>query len=188
MKYDLAEMSCLDLYLSQLNQEEYEGIQHKIGTPRSKPMPLLSWGMFQDNFHQNTLEAKNRADIEQVLLLAKKFNWKNDLRQAFSKNDFEALIITDKDQNIIWVNEGFTTMTGYSKAFALHKTPRFLQGKNTSETSRNRIRKKIAQDEPFKEVIINHRKDKSTYKCEVKIFPLFSEETTHYIAFEKQVV
>lgn len=128
-----------------------------------------------------------KADLERVQTFAKKFKWHNDLEAAFNENDYEALIITDKNQNIIWVNEGFTKMTGYAKKDALNKTPRFLQGEKTSVQTKKRIKSKLALDKPFQEVIINHRKDNSTYKCEVKIFPLYNEETTHYIAFEKLV-
>jgi len=112
----------------------------------------------------------------------------NDINKAFEINDYEALIITDSNQNIIWVNNGFTQMTGYSKTFALNKTPRFLQGDKTSIYAKKRIRQNISKNKPFREVIVNHKKDGSTYKCEVKILPLFNKnETTHYMAFEKRV-
>ena len=179
-------MRSLDIYLSSLTIEEYEKIKHKIRP--QKPMPLLSWDIFMNSYHRIMAEAINRAELEKVLSFAKKFNWQNDLKLAFSENDYEALIITDKNQKIIWVNDGFTSMTGYSKSFALNKTPRFLQGEKTSLKTKTGIKSKIGLNKPFKGVIINHRKDNSTYKCEVKIVPLYNKETTHFIAFEKQVV
>ncbi|QCE42789.1 PAS domain-containing protein [Psychroserpens sp. NJDZ02] len=188
MKYDLAEMNSLDIYLSSLTNEEYDKIKHKIGTRKSKPMPLLSWDIYMDGYHKRMTEARKRIELEKVLSFAIQFNWQNDLEIAFSENDYEALIITDKNQKIIWVNDGFTSMTGYSKSFALNKTPRFLQGEKTSLRTKASIKSKIELDKPFKEVIINHRKDKSMYKCEVKIIPLYYKETTHFIALEKQVV
>jgi len=188
MKFNLSEMSSLDIYLSSLTNEEYEKNKHKIETRHLKPMPLLSWDIFMNGYQGRIIEAKKRIELEKVRSFAKQFNWQNDIDRAFSENDYEALIITDKNQKIIWVNDGFTSMTGYSKSFALSKTPRFLQGTETSTETKNRIGKKIMLDQPFKEVIINHRKDNTPYTCEVKIFPLYNEETTHYIAFEKEVV
>ena len=188
MENNLANMMCLDVYLSGLSKEEYEKIKHNIGTRDYSPNPLLSWGVYMEGYHKKIAEVRRKSDLEQVLSLAKRFNWKNDIGSAFSENEYEALILTDKNQRIIWVNDGFTTMTGYSKSFATNKTPRFLQGEKTSVENRERIKTKIALDKPFKDVIINHRKDNSTYKCEVKIIPLFNEKTTHYIAFERQVV
>ncbi len=188
MKYDLSEMYSLDIFLSSLSNEEYNKIKHEIKGRTTPPMSLVSWEFFMDGYYQRMTQSKKKSELKQVLTLAKEFNWKNNLKLAFSENDYEALIITDKNQKIIWVNEGFTSMTGYSKKYALDKTPRFLQGEHTSLETKQRIKTKIILNQPFKDTIINHRKDNTTYKCEVKIFPLYSKETTHYIAFEKQVV
>ena len=187
MKNNLTDMIGLDIYLSSLNKEEYKEVNQKIEISKSKTTPLVSWEIFMDDYYSRLIEAKKRMEIEQVLSFAEKFNWKNDLNLAFSENDYEALIITDKNQNIIWVNEGFTSMTGYSKKFAINKTPKFLQGKETLVKTKNRIKEKIQQNKPFKEIIVNYKKDETIYNCEVKIFPLFNENTTHYIAFEKKV-
>ncbi|MCH2193257.1 PAS domain-containing protein [Kordia sp.] len=185
MKNNLKNKETLQM---KLTDKEYEYIRSKTISPNHKSMPLISWDIFMENYH-NTLQAsKKKVELTQVTTLAKKYNWQNDLELVFSKHDYEALIITDINQNIIWVNEGFTNMTGYSQKYAINKTPRFLQGAQTSVETKNRIREKIQLQQPFKEVIINHKKDKTTYKCEVNIIPLYSEETTHFIALEKQVV
>ncbi|APZ47934.1 diguanylate cyclase [Polaribacter reichenbachii] len=188
MKNNISKMSSLDIYLSNLSDKEYEEIKHKFSTQKLKVMPLISWDLFTLDYQKRIDEAKKKTELQQVLSFAKQFNWQNNLKQAFSENEYEALIITDKNQNIIWVNEGFTFMTGYSKSFAINKNPRFLQGNNTSLETKKRVKKKIALNKPFKDFIINQRKDKSNYKCEIKIIPLYNEHTTHYIAFEKQVV
>ena len=180
-------MSSLDIYLSSLSDEKYKKTESKIGNRGSKLLPLFSWDFSIESYHKRLDETKREMDFAQVLTLAKQFNWKNDLNLAFQQNDYEALIITDKNQKIIWVNDGFSTMTGYPKAFAINKTPRFLQGANTFPETKERIRKSIERNMPFKDIIINHRKDNSPYKCEVKIFPLYNKETTHFIAFEREV-
>ena len=188
MKNNLADMMCLDIYLSNLTNEEYKTIKNNIGTSKFKPMPLLRWDVFMDGYQRRRNEIKKEMELKQVLSFAKKFNWKNDLNLAFSENDYEALVITDLHQNIIWVNDGFTSMTGYSKKSAINKTPKFLQGEKTTLKAKNRMKEKIANNKPFKEKILNYKKDKTTYNCEIKIIPLYNESTTHFIAFEKQVV
>ncbi len=188
MKNNLADMMSLDIYLFNLTNEEYKKIKHKIGAPKFKPMPLLSWDIFMNGYQKSMIKAKKKMELEKVLSFAKRFNWKNDLNLAFYENDYEALIITDKHQNIIWVNDGFTSMTGYSKKFAINKTPKFLQGEKTSLDTKNRIKEKILKDKPFKEIIVNYKKDKTTYNCEVKIIPLYNKNTTHFIAFERQII
>ncbi|MEM7185639.1 MAG: PAS domain-containing protein [Bacteroidota bacterium] len=188
MNHDLAEMDTLDIFLSNISKDEYESIKHKIGHRKDKPMPLLSWGFFMEAYHRRIDEARKKTDLDTVLAFARKFGWKNELQDTFDEQDYEALIITDKDQKIIWVSDGFTSMTGYTRSFAVQRTPRFLQGELTSEETKQRIKTNLALDKPFKEVIINHRKDNSPYKCEVQIVPLYSNKTTHFIAFERQVV
>lgn len=188
MKNNLANMMCLDIYLSSLSNKEYQMIKHKIGISKSKPLPLLSWDIFMDSHQKRLIQAKKQIELKTVLSFAQKFNWKNDLNLAFAENDYETLIITNKNQNIIWVNDGFTSMTGYSKKFAINKKPTFLQGEKTSIETKNRIKEKMAEDKPFKGVILNYKKDKTMYNCEVKIIPLYNNNTTHYMAFEKKVI
>lgn len=154
---------------------------------QSNNMPLMSWDFFMDSYHRRMVRAKKETELEKVMAFAKQFEWQHNLENAFSEHDYEALIITDQNQKIIWVNEGFTSMTGYTKTFAVNKTPRFLQGKETSLETKARIKSKIAQGKPFQDIITNHRKDNSTYKCEVNIIPLYGAETTHFIAFERKV-
>ena len=47
-----------------------------------KAMPLKSWDIFIENYHETLVEAKIKSEQSQVAKLADKFNWKNDLEQA----------------------------------------------------------------------------------------------------------
>lgn len=188
MKYHLSESMCLDIYLSSLSDEAYTDIKEHIKPPKVKSMPLLSWDIFSEYHFQNIDNLKTELDIKMVKLFAEKENLKNDFDSIFENQDFEALIITDINQKIRWVNDGFTQMTGYSKTFALNKTPRFLQGINTSEDEKKEIRNKLIDLKPFTTTITNYRKDNTPYKCEVKIIPLYSEHVTHFLAIERQVI
>ncbi|WP_431158576.1 PAS domain-containing protein [Winogradskyella poriferorum] len=181
-------MNALDIYTSNCKTSRLEIFQEKINDAKLMAMPLMSWDIYMTHYYAEIETSLKRIELEMVISFAQKFNWMNDINKAFETNEYEALIITDNKQNIIWVNNGFTQMTGYSKSFALNKTPRFLQGNKTSMHTKKRIRQKISENKPFREVIINHKKDGSTYKCEVKILPLFNKnETTHFMAFEKRV-
>lgn len=62
-----------------------------------------------------------------------------------------------------------------------------FQGVLTSESIKNNIRKAIINKKPFKEVIINYKKDGSTYLCEIEAIPKFNKkgEFLNYIAFER---
>lgn len=151
-------------------------------------MPLLSWDIYSqfalNNLYQvNTEKSKEIAHLSR---LAKQFKWENDIKSILNTNTYEALVLTDVTKKIMWVNDGFTKMTGYTKEFAKHKQPTFLQGKKSGE-KRLEIRKKLAKGLPFKEIIINYRKDGLPYDCEVYIIPLKTNKITHYLALERAV-
>ncbi len=188
MKKDLAKMRCLDIYLSRLSSEEYQKIEPLIQPTGQKVMPLLSWDIFSERYFDKLANNKKRKDWKLIEKLAKEFHWENDLEEIFRENNFEALVLTDLNQRIIWVNEGFSSMTGYSKQFAKNKTPSFLQGEKTAKDTKEKIARALKRDTPFTEVIVNYKKDKTLYKCEVKIFPLYHHKTTHFLALEKEVI
>jgi len=188
MKYNLSKMAALDLYLSTLSGKEYDKIKHQIQYSKANATPLVSWDLFIQNHFQTLKTLKTINDINTVKLFSEKAKWKNELDIIFENQNFESLIITDSDQKILWVNDGFTEMTGYSKKHALNKTPRFLQGPSTSEKTKKNIRNRLKNLKPFTGIITNYRKDNSKYKCEVKIIPMYNEEVTHFLAIERRVV
>ncbi len=183
MRYNLLNMKGLDIFTSNLNAEDYNSLISSLPKQDSLETVLLSWGL-KDLF-EGSDEIK---DLYAVKALANNYKWNVNVSQLLKQHKYQSLVITDADKNIIWVNDGFSKMTGYSKEFAINKTPRFLQGKATSERSRGRIRNKLLKGEPFKDIVINYRKDKTEYKCELHVFPLYNNKTTHYIALEKEVI
>ncbi|MFD2567511.1 PAS domain-containing protein [Pseudotenacibaculum haliotis] len=188
MKNSLSKMACLDLYLSKLSKEEYDAINLEEEDYKEKIMPLISWDVFEESKLKRLEAIERKTDIDIIKSFAKEHKWKNDLDLIFSKHDFDAIVITNRYQKIQWVNNGFTKMTGYSKKYAINKHPSFLQGKLTSDKTKESIRKHINANKPFKEVIINYKKDKTPYKCEISVFPLYNNKTTHFVALEREVV
>jgi PAS domain S-box-containing protein len=188
MAYNISKMAALDLYLSTLTEREYNKIKHQLNPQDSRSMPLLSWDLFMENHFQTLKKLKIGTDINTVKVFAEKAKWKNELDTIFENQNFEALIITDSEQKIQWVNDGFTEMTGYSKSHVLNKTPHFLQGPNTSQEIKTKIKTQLTNLKPFKGILTNYRKDNSLYKCEMKIIPMYSEYVTHFLAIERLVV
>jgi PAS domain S-box-containing protein len=184
MKNNLTGMICLDIYFSSLDEDKYTEAKSLLEPSTKQKINLLSWRI-QDLFTGNSV----LEDVKSIQALGNNFNWNNEVTTILNKNTYESLIITNTDKKIIWVSDGFKKMTGYTKEFAINKTPSFFQGTITSEATKKRIRKKILENKPFKEVILNYRKDKSTYKCKLKVFPLCSEaKPTYFLALERKVV
>jgi len=184
-------MKALDIIVDSLPTDVYEKIEPQIVKEHEKKvvLPLISSDLFFESFHRNIESNAIEQEIKALKKVSKSFFWQNDFDKILKENDFESLVVTDNSKKIIWVNNGFTKMTGYSKKYVIDKTPDFLQGKNTSLNSRKIIRTNLNSGKPFKATVLNYKKDMSTYKCELHIFPLFNidQEITHYLALEKQV-
>lgn len=98
-----------------------------------------------------------------------------------------AVILTDPDQRIVWVNDDFTAITGYSLGEAIGRIPgKILQGPKTEPEVIERIRKAIQQRVPFRDQLTNYRKNGEPYVCKLVIHPVFdrNQELINFIAFE----
>ncbi len=110
-------------------------------------------------------------------------------RNNNNHNDPEiAIILTDANRHIQWVNEGFTTITGYTMMEVIGKKPSILQGKETEKEVILRIRDHLEAPYPvsFKEEITNYRKNGEAYFCRLVVHPIFNaeQELVNFIAFE----
>jgi PAS domain S-box-containing protein len=98
-----------------------------------------------------------------------------------------AVILTDEKKSIIWVNDAFLTITGYSLFEVLGKKPGIiLQGQNTSKETIELISKSLKKQLPVETQIINYRKSGEPYSCHLAIHPVFNDKKvlTNFIAFE----
>jgi transcriptional regulator with PAS, ATPase and Fis domain len=187
MKNNLASMMCLDLFTTSQEAEDYNAIKNLITPTKAIQVPIIGFDFYIDYFSTEIEKLNRQKDINIIKDFADKFQWIDNLDEIFNDEVFETIVLTNKKQEIIWVNEGFKKMTGFSKSFALKKTPSFLQGANTCKATSSRIRGKIRENKPFKEIVLNYRQDKTPYKCEIKVFPLSYKDTTHYIALENSI-
>jgi len=98
-----------------------------------------------------------------------------------------AVILTDNRKKILWVNEGFVEMTGYTLAEVIGRSPgQILQGPDSEVEAIKRIRKGLADKVSLKDQLINYRKNGEPYICKLVIHPIFGrdQELTNFIAFE----
>lgn len=97
-----------------------------------------------------------------------------------------AVILTDAYRRILWVNEDFTNITGYTLAEVQGKKPSLLQGPGSEKSAIQRIRKGLQSKVPIQEEITNYRKNGEEYICRLVIHPIFDPEQklTNFIAFE----
>jgi PAS domain S-box-containing protein len=152
--------------------------------------PLLSWDIYSVHVYNFLKSLKKKKDVERLVEFQHKFKWDFQIEETLFNNEYKAIIITDDNQKIIWVNEGFKDMTGYSLAFLKDKSPKILQGEKTSRVALDQIRAKLATDSFCQTSMVNYRKDGSEYMCEIKIYPVHNSnhKVKHYIALENEAL
>jgi len=76
---------------------------------------------------------------------------------------------------IVYVNDAYTRMTGYTLNEVADKDPRICQGKATSSASKRKIRSALAAAEPVRSELLNYRKDGQEFWLDLHIMPLFDD-------------
>lgn len=89
--------------------------------------------------------------------------------------------------HVVFVNDAFEKMTGYTNDEILGATPRILQGPGSEQDRMKEMRKAIEARQPMRTEITNYRKDGSPFTAEIDINPLFDEagNCTHFVSVQR---
>ncbi len=101
----------------------------------------------------------------------------------------EAEPISQPGPRIVFVNDAFERQTGFMRADVIGKSPRILQGPNTSREERNRIREALQKKEPVRAELINYTKSRQEFWAELDIVPLTNEDGvhTHWVSVKRDI-
>ena len=104
----------------------------------------------------------------------------------------EGITIADArlpDRPLIYVNEGFERMTGYTAEEALGRNCRFLQGALTHTDDVSAIRAALDAERPCVVELLNYRKGRTTFWNRLSVTPVrdASGEVTHFIGVQSDV-
>ncbi|MET3901372.1 PAS domain S-box-containing protein [Devosia sp. UYZn731] len=96
------------------------------------------------------------------------------------------MLITDPtqpDNPIVFVNDAFGHLTGYSRSETLGRNCRFLQGPGTNTDDVARIHEAVRKREAIELDLLNYRKDGTTFWNRLLISPVFDNgELTYFFA------
>lgn len=98
----------------------------------------------------------------------------HNLSQAVEQSA-NAIIITDTDSRIEYINRSFTKLTGYSAHEVIGQTPRILRCQSTEEETLKEIKQALQSGREWNGKIQNKRKDGTLYWAQQSIFCIRDE-------------
>ena len=101
----------------------------------------------------------------------------------------EAVVITNTNGDIEYVNPAFTRITGYNRQEVLGKNPRILKSGKQDPALYQQLWETILEGQAWRGELINQRKDGSLYTEHMNIAPVRNPrgEVTHFIATMQDV-
>jgi two-component system cell cycle sensor histidine kinase/response regulator CckA len=100
-----------------------------------------------------------------------------------------AIVITDREGTVVWVNPAFTTLTGYQPEEAIGRNPRLLKSGVHDQSLYTDLWETLLAGRVWSGELTNRRKDGSRYVEEQTITPVKdgSGDITHFIAIKRDL-
>jgi two-component system cell cycle sensor histidine kinase/response regulator CckA len=111
------------------------------------------------------------------------------LQEAALAATVDAVVITDRDGRIEWVNPAFTRLTGYTPAEAVCRNPRFLKSGAQPPAFYRDLWETLLEGRVWYGELSNRRKDGSLYTEEMTITPVTDEagDIAHFAAIKRDI-
>ena len=105
------------------------------------------------------------------------------------ESSFDAIIITDGEGCITYVNPAFESMTGFSACDVVGSNPRFLKSGMHDEAFYRTVWGRLRTGRPWQGEFVNKKKSGETYNASTVIFPVFSDsgEIANYVSIQRDV-
>lgn len=135
--------------------------------------------------------ARENAELTRELLESRILDEAQDLQVRAFEAFLQGVVITDPnkpDNPIVYTNEGYTRLTGYTKAESIGRNCRFLQGKDTDSASTTLIRDAIRERRSCFVEILNYRKDGTPFWNALSIAPIVQDgKVTHFVGVQTDI-
>jgi PAS domain S-box-containing protein len=118
------------------------------------------------------------------------------LFESIVVNAYDGVVILEPEleegrstRRILYTNEAFARMTGYSKEELLESEVLLLVGPETDKGAIERMRAALSRKEPFREDLLIYRKDGTTLWTESTLVPVSDQEgmLSHWVSVTREV-
>lgn len=117
------------------------------------------------------------------------------LLESAITNSKDAVVITDavstdeSGPKIVYVNEAFTKMTGYTREEILGKTPKILHGPETDQKMMTKLSKAVEHWESCEIEVVNYKKNREPYWVNFTAVPVPDNKGSysHWVAIQKDI-
>ncbi|MFI5338403.1 MAG: PAS domain S-box protein [Candidatus Methylomirabilales bacterium] len=140
---------------------------------------LLLYALLRRELQRLERRDEQIRDIEQRL----------HLQSTTLESAANAIVITDREGRISWVNPAFTRLTGYTATEAIGQNPRLLKSGEHDQAFYKKIWETILSGQVWQGEIVNRRKDGSLYFEEQTITPVrdATGAISHFIGIKQDI-
>jgi len=169
-------------------QTSEEELRQQAEELRVKNAKLLTHEYERDAFIQDLQNGENI--LAETLLKLRDSQAQLERLSLVAEKTTNAVIITNADGIVEWVNQGFTDISGYQTEEILGRKPgHLLQGRNTNRDTIKLIRKNLQEAQPIEADVLNYHKNGKPYWIHLSITPILNQRNklTNFIAIESDV-
>jgi len=135
-----------------------------IGWILSLALSLLFWLQMERRARAEQLAASMSSEIERLALVVK--------RTA------NAVVITDVQRKISWVNPAFERLSGYTEQEVVGRSPAFLQNENTDSAEMQRLSDHLDAGVAYRGELLTRTKSGQEYWIDLDIQPILNEQSS----------
>ena len=159
--------------------------QNPLGLVIEQPLDDGRWLLITESRTSSGYHVGNRIDITE----RKKAEAQIQKLSLAIEQSPASIFIANLDGSIEYVNEAFTTNTGYSRDEVIGRSPRVLHSGKTPRSTYDSLWRALGERRTWKGEFHNRRKDGSEYVDSAIITPILKADGTisHYVAVQDDI-
>jgi len=171
-----------EMQLAQSNKHDHFISQHQLASGEIRDVEVyagpICWKE-QDSLYSIIHDISDRTKAEKAV---------RKLSQSIEQSG-EAVMITDRNALIEYVNPAFTKITGYMFEEIVGKTPATLKSSTQDPAFYKDLWETITRGEIWQGSLVDRKKDGSLYPALMSVAPLYDKEgkITHFVSFQQDM-